>query len=302
MVPIARAETAFESGRAAFSVRFGDEECAFRVIGVYALPGETLEIEAVDVPPEDPSILIARSGMIETVDFHRWRWTAPRTVGHYPVEIHSSALRDTILLNVFVMLPYDSLSGGFICGYRIGEYPEEAYKGQDIYGPPSGFIEVTEATSDILVAPHFRLGQFLCKQPADGARYVVLRERLLLKLELILEEVNRRGHRADTFHIMSGYRTPHYNRAIGNVEYSRHLWGGAADIFIDHSPRNGMMDDLNGDGRIDLDDAGVLYDIIDSLRDEAWFEPYRGGLGKYPANAAHGPFVHIDVRGDPARW
>ncbi|WP_268235731.1 hypothetical protein [Aquisalinus flavus] len=28
----------------------------------------------------------------------------------------------------------------------------------------------------------------------------------------------------------------------------------------------------------------------------------RGEIGEYGANAAHGPFVHVDTRGVPARW
>jgi len=27
-----------------------------------------------------------------------------------------------------------------------------------------------------------------------------------------------------------------------------------------------------------------------------------GGLGVYGSNAAHGPFIHVDVRGSKARW
>jgi len=101
------------------------------------------------------------------------------------------------------------------------------------------------------VSPHFKLGQFLCKQPGGFPKYLVLDEILVLKLELILEELNRRGHAADTLHIMSGYRTPYYNKAIGNVDYRRHLWGKAADIFIDAAPADDMMDDLNRDGAVD---------------------------------------------------
>ena len=74
------------------------------------------------------------------------------------------------------------------------------------------------------------------------------------------------------------------------------------DFFIDQDPRDGMMDDLNGDGEIDIDDAMVLYGIIDDLCGESWFEPFTGGLGKYGPNQLHGPFVHVDVRGCKARW
>ena len=86
------------------------------------------------------------------------------------------------------------------------------------------------------------------------------------------------------------------------MAYSRHLWGDASDIFIDQDPRDGIMDDLNKDGRINIDDAMVLYEIIDELCGESWFEPFTGGLGKYGPNHLHGPFVHVDVRGCKARW
>jgi hypothetical protein len=124
----------------------------------------------------------------------------------------------------------------------------------------------------------------------------------LLKLELILQAVNERGYTCDTFHIMSGYRTPYYNKAIGNVKYSRHLWGGAADIFIDENPRDGMMDDLNRDSKIDYRDAAVLYDIIDGLYGKPFYASFVGGLARYRKTPTHGPFVHVDVRGFRARW
>jgi len=114
---------------------------------------------------------------------------------------------------------------------------------------------VTEENQDTMVSPHFTLKQFACNQDSGFPKYLVLRERLVLKLEDILEKVNKHAYRCDTFHIMSGYRTPYYNELNGNVKHSMHLWGGAADIFIDESPKDGMMDDLNKDGRIDWRDA-----------------------------------------------
>jgi hypothetical protein len=60
------------------------------------------------------------------------------------------------------------------------------------------------------------------KQPGGYPKYLVLRERLLLKLEMLLEEAARAGLPVTTFQIMSGYRTPYYNRSIGNeTRYSR---------------------------------------------------------------------------------
>ncbi len=49
------------------------------------------------------------------------------------------------------------------------------------------------------------------------------------------------GFAVDTLHVMSAFRTPFYNRAIGDVEYSAHQWGSAADVYVDpeNSESNG---------------------------------------------------------------
>jgi len=201
-----------------------------------------------------------------------------------------------------VIVPYSDLEGETLNGYRIGNYPARPLRGLSIYRPPRGFIEVTPENQATLVAPHFRLEQFLCKQEGGWPKYVVLKERLLLKLEVILEAVNRKGYKASTFAILSGYRTPYYNRLIGNVRYSRHVWGGAADIYIDENPKDEMMDDLNADDRIDYRDADVIYDIIDEMYGQPWYAPFIGGLGRYKRTRGHGPFVHVDTRGFHARW
>ena len=123
-----------------------------------------------------------------------------------------------------------------------------------------------------------------------------------MKLEMILERMNEKSHNASTFAILSAYRTPYYNKAIGNVKYSRHVYGGAADIFIDENPKDGIMDDLNKDGRTDYRDAAIIYDIIDEMYGKPKYAPYVGGLARYRRSARHGPFIHIGVRGFQARW
>jgi len=299
----ARPARRFSSGRARFSLKFNGEITPYRVTGVFVLPGEKISLEPID-PTDRPGRYSLRPGPIDQVDIQGKAWilTAPRTTGLHKVRVVGHSVRDSIMLNIFVMVPFEEMDGEYVAGYRIGSYPESAVLDSVSYDPPRGFIEVKRKYRDVHVTPHFTLGQFLCKQARDCTPYVVLSERLLLKLEFILERVNELGHRCDTFFIMSGYRTPFYNEAIGNVAYSRHLWGDAADIFIDHDPADGIMDDLNGDASLDIDDALVLYGIIDDLCGESWFEPFTGGLGKYGPNHLHGPFVHVDVRGCKARW
>ncbi|MGD2152623.1 MAG: D-Ala-D-Ala carboxypeptidase family metallohydrolase [Gemmatimonadales bacterium] len=298
----AQADDDFSPEKAGFALRFKDEESPYRVIAAFVLPQEELPLQVAATGSEAGFAARAESGQLIDVGPGEWRWQAPQAPGLYPIVVSREAPPDSITLNVFVMVPYDELDGEYLNGYRIGTYPAIRYRQLAIYGPPRGFIEVTAENAGALVSPHFRLEQFLCKQESGWPKYVVLRERLLLKLEAILEEVNRRGYRAETFAVLSGYRTPYYNRVIGNVRYSRHVWGGAADIYIDESPRDGNMDDLNQDGAINYRDAAVLYDIIDAMYGQPWYARFVGGLGRYRRTSSHGPFVHVDVRGYHARW
>jgi uncharacterized protein YcbK (DUF882 family) len=102
--------------------------------------------------------------------------------------------------------------------------------------------------------------------------------------------------------VMSGFRTPRYNgsgNTGGRSDVSRHMYGDAADVFVDND-RNGRMDDLNRDGRVDHRDARVILDAAERV--ERRHPELAGGVGVYRANSAHGPFAHVDVRGWRARW
>ncbi len=292
----------FSAERAGFTVSVGDERIPYRVFGVYVMPGTPTVFEVLDAGDGDGYTLEAESGRVETVSGRKWRWTPGGRPGLVRVRITGSPSGRQMRLNAFVMAPLSRVKNGTLNGYRIGEYPSIPLRRLPIYRAPAGLVEVTPANAETLIAPHFRLKQFLCKQAGGYPKYVALRVRLLLKLELVLEAVNEAGYPARTFAILSGYRTPAYNRDIGNVEYSRHLWGDAADIYIDEQPADGDMDDLNGDGTVDYRDAAVVYDIIDGMFGKPWYEPFTGGLGRYKKNRSHGPFVHTDTRGFRARW
>ncbi len=299
---IAGLAAGFTPEEAGFAVKFKNEISPYRVMGVFVLPEEKLTLEALDRNETNRYVLEASVGPVEQIATNKWHWQVPKTAGLYPVKIMNAQSTDSITLNVFVMIPYNRLTGEYLNGYRIGKYPTIPLKQLPIYKPPSGFIELTEENAETLVSPHFTLNQFLCKQESGYPKYLVLKERLFLKLELVLEKLNEKGYHCTTLTIMSGYRTPYYNEAIGNVKYSRHLWGGAADIFIDENPKDDMMDDLNKDGQFNYRDAAIIYDIIDGMYGEPFYERFLGGLGRYKKTSSHGPFVHVDVRGFRARW
>jgi hypothetical protein len=285
-----------------FAVRYRDVISPDRVRALTALPGATVTFEVASRRPGSGYVARPTAGRIVPLGTGgRWEWTAPLAPGLYPIQIVAADGSDSVTLQAFVIVPYDRLQGELLNGYRIGRYPDPSRRVAARYAPPVGFVEVTRENEGVLVSPHFRLGQFLCKQPAGARKYVVLNERLLRALEYVLERVHAAGYRATTFHVMSGYRTPAYNRAIGNVAYSQHQWGSAADIFIDENG-DGRMDDLNGDGRSDIRDAEVLYRLIDAAAARPEAQGLIGGLGKYPSTTAHGPFIHVDVRDRKARW
>jgi hypothetical protein len=188
-------------------------------------------------------------------------------------------------------------------GFRIGSYKKTPFKSLAAYAAPSGFIEAGASLRAVRVSPHFTPEQFKSKQqPSVEPAYLLINPAILLKIEQLLEAVNERGWNVDTLTVMSGFRTPYYNAAIGNkTTSSRHLYGGAADVFV-YADGDNWMDDLNGDGVIDKKDAALLADLAESLarRDRsAWWS---GGLAAYAENSVHSPFVHLDARGYRASW
>ena len=206
------------------------------------------------------------------------------------------------LLTVITQVPFAAKQQGKLNGYRIGSYPTEGRGRSDRYAPPEGFIEVTPENQDLQISEHFRLRQFLTKDQATvWPKYVALRLQLIDKLELVIQELHRMGIRADRMHVMSGYRTPQYNGpgGDGRATLSRHMYGDAADVWIDNDG-DGSMDDLNGDGRENIRDSEVILRAVERV--EQKHPELVGGAGVYRANEAHGPFIHIDVRGERSRW
>ena len=199
--------------------------------------------------------------------------------------------------------PFSDKINGKIGRYLIGFWPGERGRVTSLaYQNPRGFIEVTEENQDTPVSEHFRLRDFLTHdQVRTWPKYLVLREELVDKLELVIEDLNSRGIRVRHMTVMSGFRTPQYNGpgGEGRSGLSRHMYGDAADVFVDND-QNGRMDDLNGDGRVDHRDARVILDAAERV--ERRHPELAGGVGVYKANSAHGPFAHVDVRGWRARW
>ena len=200
-------------------------------------------------------------------------------------------------------LPFSSKVDGRIGRYLIGFWPAERRRLTSVaYRNPNGFIEVTPENQDTRLSEHFRVRDFLTKgQLGIWPKYLVLREELVDKLELVIADLNGKGIEVRRMTVMSGFRTPQYNGpgGEGRSGVSRHMYGDAADVFVDNDG-NGRMDDLNRDGRVDHRDARVILAAVERV--ERRHPSLAGGVGVYRANSAHGPFAHVDVRGWRARW
>jgi len=204
------------------------------------------------------------------------------------------------------LIPFAAKKGASILqGYKIGTWPQERRRARSSYSSPDGFIEVTPENELTHVSQNFRLIDFLTHDQEDvWPKYLVLRPQLVDKLELISQELERRG-RPCTIKILSGFRSPQYNaqgvgRAKGGrARDSRHMYGDAADIYVD-SNGDERMDDLNDDGRVNYRDSAYLLAVAEYVQDQ--YPEVIGGGASYRATGTHGPFVHVDVRGYKARW
>lgn len=285
----------FDSEKVRFTISLLGEVNSYRIYSVFVLPGTDFKISS-------ESDISLKSEDIQTIRIDEKNWTvqAPQKTGCHILRI-SDSYQEEIRLNVLVLTPISEKRGEYLTGYRIGYYPMVTTQTNPIYYRPGGFFEVTKDNQDMLLTPHFKLSQFLCKQNSGYPKYLIVRERLLLKLEYLLELVNDNGYHINTFGFISGFRTPYYNKSINNVSKSRHIYGGAADIFIDQN-EDGFMDDLNLDGNIDQQDIRIFYDIVEKASGKPEYDHFKGGLGFYRKNSVHHGFIHVDVRGWKARW
>lgn len=262
-------------------------------------PGQRI----TDGDPGDLSVVLSSDqGRNVSPDF-----IAPDQPGIYKLAVE---LRDATKaiddLSVITLVPRASKRGGKIGLYYLGNWPYEGGgrpKGPR-YAPPSGFIEVTPQNQNTYVSEHFRLRDFLTKDQRNvWPKYLLLDPLLIDKLELTIQELERRGVNVEHVSVMSGFRTPRYNHSGGNTagraNLSRHMYGDAADIFVDND-RNGTMDDINRDGRVDVRDADLIGAAAERV--ERAHPRLLGGVGVYSACCGHGPFTHLDVRGFRARW
>ena len=125
----------------------------------------------------------------------------------------------------FVALrPFADKQGSQLGPYRIGYWPGERGVVQSWeYENPVGFIEVTPRESGLCRCRSIFVSAIFSRTTSANVwpKYLVLRESLVDKLELVISELERSGIQVQHMAVMSGFRTPQYNATGGNTDRAR---------------------------------------------------------------------------------
>ncbi|MEM1114150.1 MAG: D-Ala-D-Ala carboxypeptidase family metallohydrolase [Pseudomonadota bacterium] len=291
----------FPIGASGLSLALDGAELPSGHFSLFAAPGETI---ALTLPADIEQTRLLLDGRdAGRRDAAQWQVVAPVEPGIYALVIDHLSSSERRELSLYVGRPASDIRDGQVGDYVIGPEPA-AHPHPDyahFYSAPEAFFEVSEEGADLAISEHFTLGQFLCKQASGYPKYLVLDSALLILLEGIVEELQRLGYPVRSLGMISAYRTPYYNRRIGNIPNSRHVYGDAFDFYVDVDG-DGRMDDINGDGLSNAGDVDHLYRIVTELKARPRYSTLVGGVGRYYPNRHHGGYIHVDTRGFRARW
>lgn len=271
---------------------------------VTVLPGERFPLRAVtDAGKPLPVKWSASGGQLVHASNAMALWKAPLAPGVHRVSgvatVKGKKLTRT--LQLVVTVPATNVRNGALNGYRIGTYPRGYQTASAMIANrgvrrddqvPAGFIELTAKNLDTPISEHYKLRDFAGKDAwVKGKKYLFIEPRLVEKLERATDLLQAGGFKCGKLELMSAYRSPWLNAAIGNTtKLSRHTYGDAGDVHAQ---------DFNRDGRVSMADAKILMDILQQLDETTHLT---GGLSLYNPNSAHGYFIHTDTRGVMARW
>ncbi|MGI9328246.1 MAG: D-Ala-D-Ala carboxypeptidase family metallohydrolase [Pseudomonadales bacterium] len=282
-------------------VRANGQAIEASITSVFVLPGTAVTIEYLPRRLDETLELTAKHGTVAQLEEHRWLYQ-PGNAAISDLVLNNNrpnAAAQQMRLRVFRLQPF-APNQQRVGSFRIGQYPpaSSGHRGLD-YVPPPGLIKADSTLLSEQVSTHFTLGQFVSRQQqSNGApSYLILTTPLLETLEHLIQTLHSHGWPGQTLTILSGYRTPYHNQAVGGASRSRHIYGDAVDLIPD-ADGDGQMDDLNKDGRGDREDVEWLIAMLMRRAIPATM----GGAGSYETAGTAGAFLHLDTRGLPADW
>ena len=243
--------------------------------------------------PLDDTLLFAPPRALEGANL-----VTPDRPGFYRLALVADGQRRLVHgVTVGVLVPFEEKQGRTLNGYRMGTWRGERTRVRDV---PSGFLEVRPSDADRPLTRHLRVSDFLTRDgQSQWPKYIAVDVRLLDKLELVLEVLEKAGGASPigagaprfAIEVRSGFRTPYHNARIqGSARDSRHQFGEAVDVQVD----------VDRDGRFTHKDLRRVVRAIEAV--ELAHPELQGGLGLYTSRRHGAPYVHMDVRGDRVRW
>ncbi|MHC4871700.1 MAG: hypothetical protein ACYTFY_07635 [Planctomycetota bacterium] len=196
--------------------------------------------------------------------------------------------------------------------FALGIYPESKksrlekirkYPAQ--YIPKRLYARITEKNIDCLLSSSLRVSDMVIPTEKTGKRHTFffpVNYFFLQETDNMLAMLKRNKLPAGALKVLSLFRTPEYNSRIGSAKFSQHIYANGFDFFFD-ADNDGMQDDLNGDGKVNLQDAAIIIDTIEEAQHKGALAP--GGLGFYyfaKGVNKHRLTFHLDFRGFRAFW
>lgn len=188
-------------------------------------------------------------------------------------------------------------------------------KNPPLYQPPALLYRCTPQTRSVRICESLTLGEMAVDFPWFSLglpQYVAFSRNIARKTDDLVRRLREHGHAQKGIKLIYGFRPPIFN--LGRIEadgpgktlkepFSPHQYGWAVDLIVDDDD-DLQLDDLNGDGTVDIFDAAVILYHVNAIDKDyrAAGDSAVGGAGIYYHHdfwerPVQSPYCHIDTRG-----
>lgn len=200
---------------------------------------------------------------------------------HKQPDVHSFTEAHRIF-SEYELVSYDQLPKNVLIenklqGVRFSKLKFYKIPKQDLYRK----VYLNQRFIDFYSLPHFQQSTLFF---GNDFYYICLNEKVVKSLFDLKAILEAKGYNSRMIQVISGYRHPSRNDAVGGATNSMHLYGNALDIKVG---------DVNRDHLTNKTDKDLVYAILNTS-----LIGNKGGLGFYPGTMV----LHMDVRGSRARW
>jgi hypothetical protein len=212
-------------------------------------------------------------------------------------------------VRVQTLHPFNATESKEIEGFPIGQYPNEKsaeakaaiQNNATSYTPPQWLVRVTPEVENLHVSPHFTLSELALRSEQGKEHFIALDSRLVSFLEALRTAAQSKYGEKARIGVLRGYMSPAERERLAGqgvqyVQFSRYQYGNCAAIYLDLT-NSGKMSDLNKDGRVDVDDARALEELVRSVRAQRKETGWVGTFEKpLEPDWPQTPFTAFDVR------